>query len=47
MDRKLITNLDTDENDDLSAVNMITMKKLLIMRQLQQQQQNLIYLVEQ
>ena len=26
MDRKLITNLDTDENDDLSAVNMITMK---------------------
>ena len=47
MDRKLITNLDTDENDDLSAVNMITMKKMLIMRQLQQQQQNLIYLVEQ
>ena len=27
MDRKLITNLDTDENNDLSAVNMITMKK--------------------
>ena len=27
MDRKLITNLDTDENQDLSAVNMITLKK--------------------
>ena len=27
MNRKLITNLDTDENDDLSAVNMITLKK--------------------
>ena len=27
MDRKLITNLDTDENNDLSAVNMITLKK--------------------
>ena len=26
MDRKLITNLDTDENQDLSAVNMITLK---------------------
>ena len=26
IDRKLITNLDTDENDDLSAVNTITMK---------------------
>ena len=27
MNRKIITNLDTDENDDLSAVNMITLKK--------------------
>ena len=27
MDRKLITNMDTDENDDLSAVNMVTLKK--------------------
>ena len=27
MDRKLITNLDTDEDNDLSAVNMITLKK--------------------
>ena len=27
MNRKLITNMDTDENDDLSAVNMITLKK--------------------
>ena len=27
MNRKLITNLDTDENNDLSAVNMITLKK--------------------
>ena len=26
MDRKLITTLDTDENDDIYAVNMITMK---------------------
>ena len=26
MDRKLITNLDTDPNQDLSAVNMITLK---------------------
>ena len=26
MDRKLITNLDTDPNEDLSAVNMITLK---------------------
>ena len=26
IDRKLITNLDMDENDDLSAVNMLTMK---------------------
>ena len=26
IDRKLITNLDTDENQDLSAVNMITLK---------------------
>ena len=26
MDRKLITNLNTDENQDLSAVNMITLK---------------------
>lgn len=26
MDRKLITNLDTDENNDLSAVNVITLK---------------------
>ena len=26
MDRKLITNLDTDENQDLSAVNMLTLK---------------------
>ena len=26
MDRKLITNLDTDENQDLSAVNVITLK---------------------
>ena len=26
MDRKLITNFDTDENQDLSAVNMITLK---------------------
>ena len=26
MDRKLITNLDTDENQDFSAVNMITLK---------------------
>ena len=26
MDQKLITNLDTDENQDLSAVNMITLK---------------------
>ena len=26
MDRKLITNLDTDSNQDLSAVNMITLK---------------------
>ena len=26
MDRKLITNLETDENQDLSAVNMITLK---------------------
>ena len=29
MDRKLITNLDTDENDVLSAVNMITMKNTI------------------
>ena len=27
MNRKLIINLDTDENDDLSAVNMATLKK--------------------
>ena len=27
MNRKLIKNLDTDENEDLSAVNMITLKK--------------------
>ena len=27
MNRKLITNLDTDENNDLSAENMITLKK--------------------
>ena len=27
MNRKLITNLDTDEDNDLSAVNMITLKK--------------------
>ena len=27
MNRKLITNLGTDENNDLSAVNMITLKK--------------------
>ena len=27
MNRKLITNMDTDENNDLSAVNMITLKK--------------------
>ena len=27
MNRKLITNLETDENNDLSAVNMITLKK--------------------
>ena len=27
MNRKLITNLDTDENNDLSAVNMATLKK--------------------
>ena len=27
MNRKLITNLDTDEENDLSAVNMITLKK--------------------
>ena len=27
MNRKLITDMDTDENDDLSAVNMITLKK--------------------
>ena len=27
MNRKLITNLDTNENNDLSAVNMITLKK--------------------
>ena len=27
MDQKLITNLDTDLNQDLSAVNMITLKK--------------------
>ena len=27
MNRKLITNLDVDENDDLSAVNMVTLKK--------------------
>ena len=27
MNRKLITNLDTDENNDLSAVNMLTLKK--------------------
>ena len=26
MDRKLITNLDTDSNQDFSAVNMITLK---------------------
>ena len=26
MDRKLIVNLDTDPNQDLSAVNMITLK---------------------
>ena len=26
MDRKLITNLDTDPNQDLSAVNMVTLK---------------------
>ena len=26
MDRKLITNLDTDSNQDLSAVNMVTLK---------------------
>ena len=26
MDRKLITNLDTDQNQDLSAVNMVTLK---------------------
>ena len=26
MDRKLITNLDTDQNQDLSAVNMATLK---------------------
>ena len=27
MNRKLITNLNTDEENDLSAVNMITLKK--------------------
>ena len=27
MNRKLIKDLDTDENDDLSAVNMVTLKK--------------------
>ena len=27
MNRKLITNLDTDEDSDLSAVNMITLKR--------------------
>ena len=27
MNRKLITNLNTDENNDLSAVNMVTLKK--------------------
>ena len=27
MNRKLITNMDTDENQDLSAVNMATLKK--------------------
>ena len=27
MNRKLIKNLDVDENDDLSAVNMVTLKK--------------------
>ena len=27
MNRKLITNLDVDEDNDLSAVNMITLKK--------------------
>ena len=27
MDRKLIVNLDTNENQDLSAVNMVTLKK--------------------
>ena len=26
MERKLITNLDTDPNQDLSAVNMVTLK---------------------
>ena len=26
MNRKLITNLDTDQNQDLSAVNMATLK---------------------
>ena len=30
MDRKLITNLDTKVDDDLSAVNMITLKNKLI-----------------
>ena len=28
MNRKLIKNLDVDENDDLSAVNMVTLKKV-------------------
>ena len=32
MNRKQITNLDTDENNDLSAVNMITLKKFIPMR---------------
>ena len=27
MNRKLIKDLNTDENDDLSAVNMVTLKK--------------------
>ena len=30
MNRKLIKDLDTDKNDDLSAVNMVTLKKVFI-----------------
>ena len=31
MNRKLITDMDTDENDDLSAVNTITLKSIIQM----------------